>query len=345
MRPAGLTRSLTHIKNSLYKAEMADTLDIFRALADPTRLRIVHLLRTMELAVGEIAQVMGQSQPRVSRHIRILVEASLVDRRKEGSWVFLTPGAGDAARATFAWLDAVAPSEAEQLWIDADVARLAAVRADRATAAEQYFAEHADEWDAIRSLHVPEAEVEAAMTRLLGGRPFGRLLDVGTGTGRMVELFGSGAESVVAVDRSPDMLRLARAKMAPEEAAKVRLMVGDFNALPLEDAAADTIILHQVLHYAQTPRAVIAELARLLSADGALLIVDFAAHDREELRTVAAHARLGFSDEQMAGWFAAAGLDMGAVETLEGDALTVKIWMGQRQESNVLALRTMGTTR
>lgn len=324
---------------------MVTSLDIFRALADPTRLRVFQLLRAMELAVGEIAQVMGQSQPRVSRHIRILVEAGLVDRRKEGSWVFLTPGESPAARAMFAWFDAVPPAEEEQLWIAADIARLTAVRADRAAAAASYFAEHAGEWDAIRSLHVPEAEVEAAMLRLLGDRPLGRLLDVGTGTGRMVELFGTGASAVVAIDRSPDMLRLARAKVPVDgEAGKYRLMVGDFNALPLEDGAADTIILHQVLHYAQAPRAVIAELSRLLAPGGMLVIADFAAHDREELRTLAAHARLGFSDEQMTGWFRDGDIDMAATETLSGDALTVKIWMGQARETNIHSLRTVGTT-
>ncbi|MCE7796808.1 metalloregulator ArsR/SmtB family transcription factor [Sphingobium sufflavum] len=324
---------------------MAASLDIFRALADPTRLRIFHLLRTMELAVGEVAQVMEQSQPRVSRHIRILVEAELVDRRKEGSWVFLMPGQGEEARAMLDWFDRITPQDEEQLWIAADRARLAAVRADRAAAASQYFADHAGEWDAIRSLHVPEAEVEGAMARLLGDRPIGRLLDVGTGTGRMVELFGGAASAVVAVDRSPDMLRLARAKLPTDDPGKYRLTIGDFNALPLDDGSADTIILHQVLHYAQAPEAVIAELARVLSADGVVVIADFAAHDREELRSQAAHARLGFSDEQMAGWFRQNGLALTAVETLSGDALTVKIWKGGQQESNVRALRNLGTSR
>ncbi|MET0138218.1 MAG: metalloregulator ArsR/SmtB family transcription factor [Sphingobium sp.] len=312
---------------------MAGSVDIFRALADPTRLRIFHLLRTMELAVGEIAQVMGQSQPRVSRHIRILAEVGLIDRRKEGSWVFLMPGRGDAARAMVDWFDRITPSREEALWIEADSARLAAVRADRAAAASQYFAEHAEEWDAIRSLHVPEAEVEGAMARLLGDRPIGRLLDVGTGTGRMVELFGEEASTVVAVDRSPDMLRLARAKILADDPGKFRLMVGDFHALPLEEGSADTIILHQVLHYAQAPETVIGELARLLARDGVVIVADFAAHDREDLRTLAAHARLGFADEQMAGWFRQHGLDMMATETLHGDALTVKIWMGGHSDA------------
>lgn len=316
---------------------MSASLDIFRALADPTRLRIFHLLRAMELAVGEIAQVVGQSQPRVSRHIRILAEAGLIDRRKEGSWVFLTPGQGEAARAMRGWFDAVVPSAEEQLWMEADLARLAAVRADRARAAAQYFAEHAEEWDAIRSLHAPEVEVETAMVKLLSDRPIGQLLDVGTGTGRIAELFGDVASGVIALDRSPDMLRFARAKL-PADGEKYRLMVGDFNELPIEDAAADTAILHQVLHYAQAPERAVVEVARVLAPGGRLMIVDFASHDLEDLRTRAAHARLGFSDEQIAGWFAQSGVDLAAVETLSGGALTVKIWLGERRAANVRAI-------
>ncbi|HEX7741995.1 MAG TPA: metalloregulator ArsR/SmtB family transcription factor, partial [Sphingobium sp.] len=198
---------------------MSAALDIFRALGDPTRLRIIHLLRAMELAVGEIAQVVGQSQPRVSRHVRILAEAGLVERRKEGNWVFLRLGRGAGIAPFLTLFDQLGPSEGELLWQRADLARLAAVRADRAHAAEAYFAEHAEEWDAIRSLHVAEAEVEATMRRLLGEEPIGHLLDVGTGTGRIIELFGPSADQVTALDRSPDMLRLARAKL-PEDAGE-----------------------------------------------------------------------------------------------------------------------------
>lgn len=318
---------------------MAATLAIFRALADPTRLRIFHLLRAMELAVGEIAQVVGQSQPRVSRHVRILVEAGLADRRREGSWVFLTSGQDDATRAMLDWFDAVEPAREEQLWIAADLARLEAVQADRGRAAAEYFAEHAEEWDAIRSLHVPEVHVEGVMLAMLEGLPLGRLLDVGTGTGRMAALFGEAATSVVAVDRSADMLRLARAKLPADDSGKFRLMVGDFNGLPMDDGSIDTVIMHQVLHYAQAPDRAVAELARVMAPGGTAMIVDFAPHDREELRTGAAHARLGFSDEQISGWFAANGIDMAAVETLSGGALTVKIWMGHKREANIHALR------
>lgn len=285
----------------------------------------------MELAVGEIALVVGQSQPRVSRHVRILVDAGLVERRKEGSWVFLSICSNAGARA-LARLLADAPADAaETLWIEADLARLAAVRAERARAAEDYFAMYAEQWDALRSLHAPEAEVEAAMAAILGDRPLGRLLDIGTGTGRIATLFAPRATSVLGVDRSAEMLRLARGKLPEGADEAIRFIAGDFNELPVADASADTAILHQVLHYAQAPDKAIAETARALAEGGELLIVDFAPHEHEALRLRDAHARLGFSDRQIEGWFTAAGLDLAAVETLAGEALTVKLWLGRRR--------------
>ncbi|AOF95554.1 ArsR/SmtB family transcription factor [Sphingobium sp. RAC03] len=317
---------------------MATSLDIFRALGDPTRLRIIHLLRAMELAVGEIAQVVGQSQPRVSRHVRILAEAGLVERRKEGNWVFLRLGKGEGLAPFIALFDHLTPSDAEKLWQQADLARLAAVRADRARAAESYFADHAEEWDAIRSLHVAEAQVETAMTALLASAPIGHLLDIGTGTGRMVELFGPAARAVTAIDRSPDMLRLARAKLPEDAGDKYALLLGDFLDLPLEPGSVDTVVLHQVLHYAQAPGQVIAEAARVTALDGRVLIADFAPHEREELRLRDQHARLGFSDDQIGGWFSAAGLVLERVETLPGQELTVQLWLGRRKGARILPI-------
>ncbi len=307
---------------------MTKVLEIFAALADPTRLRIVSLLRAMELSVGEIAQALGQSQPRVSRHVKILADAGIVERRKEGSWVFL--GLGEARRTAplLAAIDAWTAEYGEDHWAVADNARLAAIRADRANAAEEYFNAHAAEWDAMRSLHVAESEVEAAIRAALAGRKIGRLVDIGTGTGRMIELFGAQAESAIGVDRSPEMLRLARAKLSAAN-SPADLRQGDMYALPLAAACADVVILHQVLHYAQQPSAAIAEAARLLAPGGRLLVVDFGPHEKEDLRSKHAHARLGFADEQIANWFAAAGLRTAPARQLEGGELTVKLWLGQ----------------
>ncbi|PZO91736.1 MAG: ArsR family transcriptional regulator [Sphingomonas sanxanigenens] len=303
---------------------MRRLLDLLRALADPTRLRIFVLLRMIDLSVGELAQVLEQSQPRVSRHVKILADAGLVARRKEGSWVFLGIAEGPAIEPLFLLLDRFVGENAR------DAQALADVLAERAASAERYFSAHAGQWDAIRSLHVAESEVEAAMGALIRLRPIGRLVDIGTGTGRMLELFGGGATSATGVDRSPEMLRLARVKLSESDIQKAELRQGDMYALPLDDGSADTVILHQVLHFAHQPAAAIAEAARLLAPGGRVLIVDFASHGREELRQQDAHVRLGFDDDQVAGWFAAAGLDLAAVEALTGGALTVKLWLGER---------------
>ena len=299
-------------------------LDIFRALGDPTRLRIFSLLRRMELSVGELAQVLGQSQPRVSRHVRILADAGLTTRRREGSWVFLALAEDPRNEPLLAAIEHAAGD-----WVDEDAARLAAVRAERAEAAARYFEAHADDWDAIRSLHVPEAQVEAEMARLLGARAVGRLVDLGTGTGRMLELFGAEATRALGVDRSPEMLRLARAKLA-EALPAAELRQGDLTALPLGDAIADTVILHQVLHFVPQPGAALAEAARLVADNGRMLIVDFAPHEREELRTRGAHQRLGFSDAQIGSWLQAGGLELARVKELGGGELTVKLWLAER---------------
>lgn len=320
---------------------MDHILNIFRALADPTRLRIVLLLQKMELAVGELAQILDQSQPRISRHIRILDEAGLAERRKEGSWVFLKPGPaveleilGRIFRS-----DTVAKSEQAIQ----DQAQLSLVRKARADMAESYFSAHAEEWDAIRSLHLPEAEVERAMLALLRDAQLGKMLDIGTGTGRMVELFGPSAQSIIAIDKSPEMLRLARAKLLESEAAngsnlvqKTELRQGDFNQLPIADGVMDSVILHQVLHYAQHPEAVLLEVSRVLKVTGMVLIADFSAHDREDLRTEHAHARLGFSDDSMKRWLTASKLDLVQTRTLDGGELTVKIWVAKKSAIPVL---------
>lgn len=306
-----------------------------RALADPTRLRIMRLLAHMELAVGEIAQVLGQSQPRVSRHVRILCDAALAERRKEGAWVFLrsaigehrAPPLGQAAARLLAVAERDDPAFAARC--AEDRRHLAAIRAAREAAAAAYFARHAAEWDTLRSLHTPDAPVEAALANALG-TSLGSLLDVGSGTGRMAELFAPHAAHVTAFDKSPEMLRVARTRLQDLAAERIDLVQGDFAALPFAPASFDTVLFHQVLHYAQAPAEVLGEAARVTRPGGQIAVVDFAAHDREELRSQHAHARLGFSDEQMLALLSEAGFVPAPPAALPGKPLTVKIWTGQR---------------
>jgi ubiquinone/menaquinone biosynthesis C-methylase UbiE len=318
---------------------MIDLLNIVRALADPTRLRIVFLVLRLELSVGELVQILGQSQPRVSRHVRILDEAGILERRKEGSWVFMRPGpvlTDGRLNALFGDTDLTQAKAFQR-----DLLRLEEVRATRTEMAAAYFSAHAGEWDSLRSLHVAESEVEDAISQILRTGPLGKVLDVGTGTGRMMELFAAEASHFVALDSSTEMLRLARAKLGGMDATvagKVDIMLGDFNALPVADAGFDTVIFHQVLHYAQHPEGVIAEAARVLAPNGRLIIVDFAAHDHEELRTVHAHARLGFADDMIVKAFQANGVQVAHQTSLDGGALAVKIWMGQKHGDRPMAI-------
>ncbi len=312
---------------------------IFKALADPTRLRIARLLATMELAVGELAQVLGQSQPRVSRHVGILCDAGLAERRREGSWVFLRGASGsDEAGPVIVAIDRVlAIAEAEQ----PDFARacaddrrkLAAIRAAREDAATSYFARHAGEWDELRALHSPDAQVEARLVAALGQHDLGALLDIGTGTGRMAELFAADAARIVALDKNLEMLRVARAKLQHLPTAQIELVQGDFSDLPFEAGQFDTVLLHQVLHFAADPAIALAEAARVTRPGGRIAIVDFAAHDREELRSRHQHARLGFTDRQMHSALRRAGFAPNDPIALDGGELVVKIWIGQRQSA------------
>ncbi len=308
---------------------------LLRALADPTRLRIMRLLSAMELAVGELAQVLGQSQPRVSRHIRILCDAGLAERRKEGSWVFLRSAIGEDRApplgSAAARLLAIAESDdaAFAARCAEDRRHLAAIRSAREATALAYFARHAGEWDRLRVLHSPDEPVEAALVAALDGE-LGTLLDVGTGTGRMAELFAPRAAHVTAFDKSPEMLRAARARLQHLPTGSTALEQGDFTALPFADASFDTVLFHQVLHYAQEPEAVLSEAARVTCPGGRIAIADFAAHDREELRTAHAHARLGFSDEQMLALLSDAGFTADPAIALPGRPLTVKIWTARR---------------
>ncbi len=314
---------------------MQALLSIYRALADPSRVRILLLVRRMELSVGELAAVLGQSQPRVSRHIRILADAGLVRRVKEGAWVFVRLGAPAVCDSVLHGIDALSPGAGA-----ADQARLADVRAERAAAADAWFAAHAADWDRERALHIAESDIESAIAAVLAsgdsGGDLGELVDVGTGTGRMIELLGAQARAALGIDRSPEMLRLARGRIEASGLTNAEVRRGDMYALPRDDGSADTVVLHQVLHFADDPAAVVAEAARVLAPGGRLLVVDFMPHGREELRAQERHVRLGFADAQVIGWMAAAGLDaavaaqLPAADAQNHRALGVTLWLGRR---------------
>lgn len=302
---------------------------MLRAAGDPTRLRLLLLLRQAELTVSELIEIVGQSQPRVSRHLKLLGEAGLLERFKEGSWVFYRA----ADRGKGAELGAALAALADPNLSQADTARLAHVRQARAAAAADYFKANAPEWERIRALHAPEKDVEAAIVRRMTARPIQNLLDAGTGTGRMLELLAPHARRAVGVDVSPEMLSIARDRLLRENFKNAQVRLADTYRLPFtgETDVFDAVLFHQVLHYLDDPGAAVAEAARVMAPGGRLLIADFAPHALEFLRDDYAHRRLGFSDREVEGWFASAGLKPGESETIAPpssatEKLTVKLW-------------------
>jgi len=308
----------------------------FKALADPTRVRILRLLSKMELSVGELAQVLEQSQPRVSRHVGILCEAGLSERRREGSWVFLhMPRSlhSDCFLHSMSQMLAIAEHE-DRLFADqcqADRQKLADIRSSREKLAQAYFERHARDWDELRKRHSSDQKVESALIEALGSEDLGDLLDIGTGTGRIAQLLADQSNSVVAFDKSLEMLKLARARLHHLPAEKTEIVCGDFNDLPFEQANFDTVVLHQVLHFAQDPELVLEQAARVTRPKGRIVIVDFAAHSHEEFRDLYAHSRLGFYDHQIEQIFNFVGFTYLPPIELEGKELVVKIWIGKRE--------------
>ncbi|MDE1568214.1 ArsR/SmtB family transcription factor [Aquabacter sp. P-9] len=309
----------------------AALLEGLKAAGEDTRLRLLAVLDAAELTVTDLTEVMGQSQPRISRHLKLLAEAGLVERHREASWVFYRrAGTGPGGQVAAGLLDLLDPADP---MVSRDRARLAEVRAQRAAQAQTYFAAHAAHWDAIRSLHVPEAQVEAAILDALGPEPIGDLLDLGTGTGRMLEIFSPRIGQGLGIDLSPDMLGVARVNLEKAGIRNCSVRQGDIYAPPA-GTGFDAIIVHQVLHFLDEPARALREAARLLRPGGRLLVVDFAPHDLEFLREAHAHRRLGFAAETVAGWMAQAGLRPDLHRTLVpsgggADTLTVSLWLGR----------------
>ena len=297
-----------------------------RAAAEPTRLRILSLCAGGELTVSELVRILGQSQPRVSRHLKLLVDAGLLDRVREGSWVFHRLAYDDPGGTMARQLIALLPDDAAAAPLDMD--RLAEVKRQRAEAAAAYFRRNAARWDDVRSLYVEEEVVEAVLRRLLPRRGVRDLLDIGTGTGRMLEVFASQARRVLGIDLSPAMLAVARTNIERAGIANGQVRKADMYRLPFSSESFDAATIHQVLHFADDPGKAIAEAARVLRPSARLLVADFAPHDLEFLRDEHEHRRLGFSDSEVAVWFKSAHLKIKDTVHLPGDPLTVTVWMG-----------------
>jgi ArsR family transcriptional regulator len=309
----------------------SQAVEVLRAAGEPSRLRILALLAREELAVLEICRVLDQSQPRVSRHLKLLAEAGLVERFPDGAWVFYRlTSAGPASEVIARILERI---DTVDPVLQRDAERLSAVWSERAADAGEYFARNAARWDEIRSLYVSDNQVEAAILDAAGPGPFRRLVDLGSGTGRMLTLLAPHAEAALGLDLSQQMLNLARNRVTEAGLPRCELRHGDIFATRLPSESADLVVVHQVLHYLADPAAAVKEAARIVSSGGRLIIADFAPHKLEFLREQHQHRRLGFAEPEMARWLGEAGLENVRVTSLppaDKGGLTVKIWTAER---------------
>ncbi len=309
---------------------MEQLLGGLKALAEATRIRILFALSHGEMNVSELVAILGQSQPRVSRHLKLMAEAGLVTRHKEGNWVlFRLEEEGEGAALVRAIAELVPRNEAV---LSGDRSRIEDVRRQRHELASSYFAANAANWQRLRTLHVDETEVESAMLQMAGTNPIDELVDLGTGTGRVLELFAPRASHLTGMDLSREMLAIARSSIEQQGLKHAQIRQADIYALPLPDRFADLVSIHQVLHFLDDPHRALMEARRILKPDGRMLIVDFAPHSLEELRESHAHRRLGIAEEQMASWLRNAHLHCKEHRLLppkqaSGDGISVSIWM------------------
>jgi ubiquinone/menaquinone biosynthesis C-methylase UbiE len=301
-----------------------------KATGEETRLRILCLLAEAELTVSELTDILRQSQPRISRHLKLLGEARLVERFREGSWAFFRRAEhGPAATVVERLVGALDPADPI---IARDRERLAGVRAARVKAAQDYFRRHAAEWDRIRQLHAADEAVEAEIRKLLLDRPFRSLLDLGTGTGRILELFAPEIERGLGIDLNHDMLAFARSRLDHAGIRNCSVRQGDIFDLSVPRDAFDVVIVHQVLHFLDDGGRAIREAARVLRPQGRLLVVDFAPHEMEFLREECAHRRLGFPPDAVKQWMEQAGLEGVVHESLAPEPgsegkIAVSLWL------------------
>lgn len=318
---------------------LTNRINVLKAAADETRLRVLCLLAGGERTVKDLTDILGQSQPRISRHLKLLADAGLIERAPEGAWVYYRLSDDEAVRAIV--MPMLAGLGENDLTIRRDSEQLERIRLRNQQAAGAYFAEHAEHWDRLRNLHVPDTDIESAILDAAGPGPFRAMLDIGTGTGRMLELFAARAQRATGIDMSAAMLSIARSNLERAGHNHIHVRLADANNLPVVRESFDLVLIHQVLHYMDDPARAIAQAAQTLAPGGRLLIVDFAPHAIEELRETHAHRRLGFSHRQIGQWIADAGLsparplDLPAPEK-SGKALTVTLFPADSSKGGVL---------
>lgn len=305
-----------------------------RAAAEPTRFRLLALCADSELTVTELTDILGQSQPRVSHHLKQLCDTGLLERRQEGTWAFYQVISDGVGKELAQKLLTLLPKEDGALILDRQ--RLSKVKQARAVEAQRLFAENAPRWDELRRLYVPEREVEVAFKDVFSNKHVSDFLDIGTGTGRILDLMADQIDRGVGIDLSRAMLAVARVNLQRPGASNCQVRHGDMYRMPFATESFDAVSIHMVLHFSDDPATALLEASRVLRPGGHMVVVDFDRHDLEFLRTEHAHRRLGFTDPEMRGWFEGAGLQCETPLRLEGEELTVVLWEARRLADSIM---------
>ncbi len=298
----------------------ADTIEIFRALADDVRLRLIRALMTAELSVAELVQVLGLPQSTVSRHLKPLRDCALVETRREGTSVYYRKG------------PAVRESNLE-LVLDRELPRLATAREDalavrrvleqRRQRSHEFFEKMAGKYGELTQ---PGGGWSALAAGLAAGFVGKDVVDMGAGEGELALLLARFAGSVTAVDQSKAMLKEVRGRAeAAGLGSVVRVCESDMESLPLADASVDAVFLSQALHHAAQPEAVVREATRILRTGGQVILLDLVKHDQDWVREQWADQWLGFGEQEVREWMEGAGLQKVRTERLPAasDAFTV----------------------
>jgi len=301
---------------------MEQLLASLRAAAEPTRLRLLALTARGAFCVMEFTEILAQSQPRLSRHLKLLCDCGLLDRVREGANVWFALPTGDEGALA---RELVARLPSDDPVLEADRRQAARVLAERARIASESFRQKGADWDEMRALDLPAQAVEDALLALIPCGPEGRLLDIGTGTGRALELLAPRVKQALGVDASKAMLALARARLSGPEFAHCAVRLADMYRLPLADRTFDTVVLQMVLHHAEDPAGAVREAARVLNAGGRLLVIDLAEHDRTDLTGKLAHRWPGFSDAAINRMFSVTEVEWRDPVTVPGP-LSIRIW-------------------
>lgn len=329
------------MKQTLFLEPM---IDILKAIAEPSRLRILALLCRGDLTVSDLTTILGQSQPRVSRHLKLLYEAGVISRYQEGAWAYFR--LADTSVHSKICASVISELNPADGVLSRDYERMEQVKVLRQEKADSYFSKNARQWDRLRRLHVPDDAVETAMLNMMNGERFQSMLDVGTGTGTLLKLFASFYLRGLGIDMNREMLSVARVNLDNAGISHAQVRQADAAALPVESDNFDLVTIFQVLHFLDEPLEALREAARVLRPGGRLMIVDFAPHDLEFLREEHAHRRFGFSDTQIEHWLSEAGLQLLETETFgpvkgQDNGLTVKLWLARDPRWLMAEYKTM----